>query len=85
MSMKNLRTLLNLAAISLSVSYDEIFTTKEPLQKIDKSKHKPLTAGQKRLFGEPKREIKEFSIKGHKVMAFSKKDAITKLKHQKKI
>ena len=37
------------------------------------------------LFGEPKRELKEFSIKGHRVMAYSKKDAITRLKHQKKI
>ena len=31
------------------------------------------------------RQLREFSIKGHKVMAFSKKDAITRLKHQKKI
>lgn len=39
----------------------------------------------KALFGEPHRELKEFSIKGRKVMAYSKKDAITRLKHQKKI
>ncbi|ROS83539.1 hypothetical protein EEL36_05085 [Muribaculaceae bacterium Isolate-043 (Harlan)] len=31
------------------------------------------------------RQLREFSIKGHKVMAFSKKDAITRLKHLKKI
>ena len=31
------------------------------------------------------RQLREFSIKGNKVMAFSKKDAITRLKHQKKI
>ena len=31
------------------------------------------------------RHLREFSIKGHKVMAYSKKDAITRLKHQKKI
>lgn len=31
------------------------------------------------------RQLREFSIKGHKVMAFSKKDAITRLKYQKKI
>lgn len=37
------------------------------------------------LFKEPHRELREFSIKGHKVMAYSKKDAITRLKHQKKI
>ena len=39
----------------------------------------------KRLFGEPHRELREFLIKGHKIMAYSKKDAITRLKHQKKI
>ena len=31
------------------------------------------------------RQLREFSIKGHKVMAYSKHDAITRLKHQKKI
>ena len=31
------------------------------------------------------RQLREFSIKGNKVMAYSKKDAITRLKHQKKI
>lgn len=39
----------------------------------------------KPLFGEPKRELREFSVKGHKVMAYSRKDAITRLKHLKKI
>lgn len=36
------------------------------------------------LFRESNRELKEFSIKGHKIMAYSRKDAITRLKHQKK-
>lgn len=31
------------------------------------------------------RQLREFSIKGHKIMAYSKKDAITRLKHLKKI
>ena len=31
------------------------------------------------------RQLREFSIKGHKVMAYSRKDAITRLKHRKKI
>lgn len=31
------------------------------------------------------RQLKEFTIKGHKIMAYSKKDAITRLKHLKKI
>lgn len=29
------------------------------------------------------RELREFTVKGKKVMAYSKKDAITKLKHSK--
>lgn len=36
-----------------------------------------------RLFGEPHRQMKEFTIRGRKVMAYSKKDAITRLKHIK--
>lgn len=30
------------------------------------------------------RQLKEFSIKGNKIMAYSQKDAITRLKHMKK-
>lgn len=36
------------------------------------------------LFREPHRELKEFTIKGHKIMAYSRKDAITRLKYMKK-
>lgn len=31
----------------------------------------------------PIRELREFTIKGKKIMAYSKKDAIKRLKHQK--
>ena len=31
------------------------------------------------------RQLREFSIKGHKIMAYSKKYAITRLKHLKSI
>jgi hypothetical protein len=31
------------------------------------------------------RQLREFSIKGNKIMAYSKKDAITRLKHLKKL
>lgn len=31
------------------------------------------------------RQLREFSIKGHKIMAYSRKDAITRLKHHKKV
>lgn len=30
------------------------------------------------------RELREFTVKGQKIMAYSKKDAVTKLRHQKK-
>lgn len=30
------------------------------------------------------RELREFTVKGQKIMAHSKKDAVTKLRHQKK-
>lgn len=31
------------------------------------------------------RELREFTVKGQKIMAYSKKDAVTKLRHQKEI
>lgn len=31
------------------------------------------------------RELREFTVKGHTIMAYSRKDAITRLKFQKKI
>lgn len=31
----------------------------------------------------PKKELKEFEIKGRKIMAYSRKDAIKRLKHKK--
>lgn len=31
------------------------------------------------------RELREFTVKGHTIMAYSRKDAITRLKLQKKI
>lgn len=33
----------------------------------------------------PHREEKEFDIKGHKIIAYSRKDAIKRLKHKKLI
>lgn len=31
----------------------------------------------------PKKELREFEVKGRKIMAYSKKDAIKRLKHKK--
>ncbi len=77
---------LALIGASLYAPYMDRFyeTGKRPVQHEPK-KHMPLTDAQRRLFGEPHRELHEFSIKGHKVMSYSRKDAITRLKHQKKI
>ncbi len=80
--------LLDLALIgaSLYAPYvDRFYQTNDKPMRREPKKQTPLTNAQKRLFGEPHKELREFSIKGHKVMAFSKKDAITRLKHQKKI
>ena len=33
----------------------------------------------------PFRELREFTVKGHTIMAYSRKDAITRLKLKKKI
>lgn len=30
------------------------------------------------------KKLREFTVKGQKIMAYSKKDAVTRLKHQKK-
>lgn len=31
----------------------------------------------------PKKELREFDVKGHKIMAYPRKDAIKRLKHKK--
>lgn len=31
----------------------------------------------------PKKELREFDVKGHKIMAYSRKDAIKRLNHKK--
>lgn len=38
-----------------------------------------------KYFRHESRTLSEFTVKGHKVMAYSKKDAIKRLKHQKLI
>lgn len=55
---------------------DALFMERPPRTKV-KFSDKPAKAVDSR-------RLREFSIKGHKVVAYSKKDAITRLKHQKK-
>ena len=56
---------------------NDLFMTRRPKYKI-KFSDKPLKVVDSR-------QLREFSIKGYKIMAYSRKDAITRLKHQKKI
>lgn len=56
---------------------NDLFMTRRPKYKI-KFSDKPLKVTNSR-------QLKEFTIKGHKIMAYSKKDAITRLKHLKKV
>lgn len=37
----------------------------------------------KKVIHSPKKELREFDIKGRKIMAYSRKDAIKRLKHRK--
>lgn len=72
---KNIKKLLALAALSMSM-------TKE-----SNLYGAPNKAGMRfnpdYKVNTPKKELKEFTIKGHKVMAYSKKDAIKRMKHKK--
>lgn len=64
---------------------DDRSITHDRPAKCESKEQMPLTNAHKRLFGESHRELREFSVKGHTIMAYSLKDAITRLKHQKKI
>ena len=83
MSRKNL--MLAMAATTLMsrmYEVDRCFQTHERIS--TPQKEVSFSSKSKSLFVD-NRQLREFSIKGHKVMAYSKKDAITRLKHQKKI
>lgn len=62
-----------LGAAAMMDGYDAFYAPKSSVKFSDK----PIRAIDSR-------QLREFSIKGHKVMAYSRKDAITRLKHQKK-
>ena len=72
---KNIKKILGLAALSMSMA------SERNLYGV------PNKAGMKfnpdYKVNTPKRDLKEFTIKGHKVMAYSKKDAIKRMKHKK--
>ena len=72
-----------IAASVYSPYVEQFYQTKEPRR--SPKEPEPLTDGQRELFSEPRKHLKEFTIKGHKVMAYSRKDAIKRLKHKKKL
>lgn len=81
----NLAIVASLALMGASSIYspyvDEFFYTKEKRSSIRKSKS--LTKSQRELFIKHK-PLAKFMINGHEIMAYSRKDAIKRLKHQKR-
>lgn len=78
--MRNLEKFLALSAGMLALSGypyigDGRYPTPEPSEPTER---------QRQLFREHK-TLQEFTIKGHKIMAYSKKDAMTRLIHQGKL
>ena len=72
---KNIKKLLELAALSMSMTKESnLYGTPNKTGMRFNPDYKVNT---------PKKELKEFTIKGHKVMAYSKKDAIKRMKHKK--
>lgn len=61
--------------MGLAASGDNVYIYRNPSRGIGfNPNYKPKTLH---------RELREFTVKGKKVMAYSKKDAITRLKHSK--
>lgn len=72
---KNIKKLLGLVALSMSMAKESnLYGTPNKAGMRFNPDYKVNTS---------KKELKEFTIKGHKVMAYSKKDAIKRMKHIK--
>ena len=84
MSRKNL--MLAMAGAMMAMASDPFMgrTSSGYAPRFKKPESREELYSQPRTFTDS-RQLREFSIKGHKVMAYSKKDAITRLKHQKKL
>lgn len=68
--------LLMTAMMAAAAGSDDLFG--RPRREPAKQRTPSLRAKQ------PVRQLREFTIKGEKVMAYSKKDAVIRLRHQKK-
>lgn len=71
---KNIKKLLGLVALSMSM------TTESNLYNAPSKNGVKFNPNYK--VDTFKKELREFTIKGHKVMAYSKKDAIKRMKHK---
>lgn len=71
---KHFRKLLGLAVLSMYAASEENL--------YDVPKRVKVKFNPKYKVDTPKKELREFTIKGHKVMAYSKKDAIKRMKHK---
>jgi len=81
--------LLQMAAAMVSVYYDDVYSPchRERVRRENEEHRKRKEANAKRVaeinrkrFGE--RPLSKFVIKGHEIEAYSRKDAIVKLKHK---
>lgn len=72
---KNIKKLLGLVALSMSMA------SERNLYGVPNKAEMKFNPDYK--INTPKKELKEFTIKGHKIMAYSKKDAIKRMKHKK--
>lgn len=71
---KHFRELLRLAALSMYAANGENL--------YDAPKKAGMKFNPDYKVDTPKKELREFTIKGRKIMAYSKKDAIKRMKHK---
>lgn len=74
--MKGMKTLALalMAMAAMESGKNEVFREQEPKRRMRfNPNHKPVV----------RKDLHEFSINGEKVMAYSRKDAITRLRHKK--
>lgn len=75
-------TALAMIGASIYEPYIERFYDTDRPRRVIPREPRPLTEREKRI-AIKHRPMREFTINGRKVMAYSRKDAITRLKHKK--
>ena len=83
----NRRVFAAMAALGFGLAveqYDKMFAGPEEVEALTiKKKPRKLSEKEKSLYRETK-TLREFKVKGNTVLAYSKKDAIKRLKHRSK-